>query len=132
MTYWREGRGPLLKIQTAWHGMSYAFRNDFSVRYKIIVSTVVVLLSLYFNTWVDVIIILLATSNVLTAEFQNTSIEEVCDFIEERHNERIKIIKDVAAASTGTAIVLWFGVILYEYYGLIKRLILWYLAPVVS
>ena len=112
--------------------MSYAFRNDFSVRYKIIVSTVVVLLSLYFNTWVDVIIILLATSNVLTAEFQNTSIEEVCDFIEERHNERIKIIKDVAAASTGTAIVLWFGVILYEYYGLIKRLILWYLAPVVS
>jgi diacylglycerol kinase (ATP) len=125
MTFWREGRGPLVKIRTAWHGMFYAFHNDFSVRYKIIVSLIVVLFSVYFSRWVDVIIILLATSNVLTAEFQNTAIEELCDFVEERHNERIKIIKDVGAASTGTAIIIWFGVILYQYYDLAKRFIFW-------
>jgi diacylglycerol kinase (ATP) len=40
----------------------------------------------------------------------NTAIEAVCDFMETRHNEKIGIIKDMAAAATGIAIAVWLAV----------------------
>ena len=33
------------------------------------------------------------------------------DFVEERHNEKIKVIKDIAAAAVGIAIFTWMVVI---------------------
>jgi diacylglycerol kinase (ATP) len=44
----------------------------------------------------------------------NSAIEALCDFVEERHNEKIKIIKDIAAAAVGISIVVWFVVCAVE------------------
>jgi diacylglycerol kinase (ATP) len=35
----------------------------------------------------------------------------LCDFVEERHNEKIKIIKDMAAAAVGVTLFAWVAVI---------------------
>ena len=55
----------------------------------------------------NLLLILLATGLVLVTEIVNSSIEALCDFVEERHNEKIKIIKDIAAAAVGISIVVW-------------------------
>jgi diacylglycerol kinase (ATP) len=56
---------------------------------------------------VDLLLILIATGLVLITEIVNSAIEALCDFVEERHNEKIKIIKDIAAAAVGISIVVW-------------------------
>lgn len=47
------------------------------------------------------------TAFVLVAEIFNSAIEALCDFVETRHNEKIKVIKDIAAAGVGIAIFAW-------------------------
>ena len=42
------------------------------------------------------------------------AIEALCDFVEPRHDERIKVVKDVAAAAVGVAILAWIIVLAVE------------------
>jgi diacylglycerol kinase (ATP) len=51
---------------------------------------------------------------MLIAEMFNTSIEALCDFVETADNDKIRILKDISAAATGIAILLWFAVIAVE------------------
>ena len=59
-------------------------------------------------------LILLVTAFVLVAEIFNSAIEALCDFVETRENPKIKVIKDMAAAAVGIAMVAWLGVIVVE------------------
>jgi hypothetical protein len=51
---------------------------------------------------------------VLITEMMNTAIEALCDFIEVRHNEKIRVIKDVAAAAVGISIAVWALIVVVE------------------
>jgi diacylglycerol kinase len=52
-----------------------------------------------------VMVILVATAQVLTSELFNAALEAVCDFIKPTNNHKIMIIKDISAAATGISIV---------------------------
>lgn len=108
------GYHPLRKARTVWSGLRYAALNDFSVTYKLALSAVVLAAAFWARQWVDVLVILLATALVLIAEMFNTAVEALCDFVEERHNERIRIIKDVSAAAVGVSIGAWALVVVVE------------------
>ena len=110
----QPGYHPLRKLRTVVSGLRYAVLQDFSVGYKVILSVVVMALAFVLRQWVDALLILLATGLVLTAEILNTAIEAVCDFVESKHNEKIKIIKDVAAAGVGISILVWAVILLAE------------------
>ncbi|MEW5906668.1 MAG: diacylglycerol kinase [Elusimicrobiota bacterium] len=101
------GYHPLRKIAVVFAGLRYAALYDFSMLYKIVLSMLVLGLALWLHAWVDAAIILLATGVVLTAELFNTAIEALCDLVETRSDERIRIIKDIAAAAAGVAILAW-------------------------
>lgn len=113
------GYHPLRKIRTVISGLRYAVIYDWSVTYKLILSIVVLMLAFAARAWVDVLLILVVTALVLVAEIFNSAIEAVCDFVETRHNEKIKIIKDIAAAGVGIAIFVWLIVLGVE----VKRLL---------
>ncbi len=110
----QPGYHPLRKLRTVVSGLRYAVLQDFSVGYKVILSVVVMALAFVLRQWVDALLILLATGLVLTAEILNTAIEAVCDFVESKHNDKIKIIKDVAAAGVGISILVWAVILLAE------------------
>ena len=101
------GYHPLRKIRTVISGLRYAVLYDLSVTYKLILSVVVLMLAFAARSWVDFLLILVVTGFVLVAEIFNGAIEALCDFVETRHNEKIKIIKDIAAAGVGIAILVW-------------------------
>jgi diacylglycerol kinase len=101
------GYHPLRKIRTVISGLRYAVLYDLSVTYKLILSVVVLMLAFAARSWVDFLLILVVTGFVLVAEIFNSAIEALCDFVETRHNEKIKIIKDIAAAGVGIAILVW-------------------------
>ena len=108
------GYHPLRKIKVVLAGLRFAFRYDFSVAYKMVLSSVIIALALIFQQWVDFAMILLATGLVLTAELLNSAIETLCDFLEPRENEKIGTIKDIAAAAVGISIVVWVVVVVFD------------------
>lgn len=108
------GWRPLRKLRVIVAGLRYAVLHDFSVMYKVALSVAVLGVALWLRDWVDAALILLATGLVVAAELFNTAIEALCDFVETRHNEKIGIIKDIAAAATGMVILAWWIVLVVE------------------
>mgnify|MGYP003507084546 FL=1 len=108
------GYHPLRKLRTVFSGLRYAVLYDWSVTYKLVLSGVILIGAFSLRAWVDFLVILLATAFVVVAEMFNSAIEALCDFVEARHNEKIKVIKDIAAAAVGIAIFAWLVVIIVE------------------
>lgn len=108
------GYHPLRKIRTVISGLRYAVVYDFSVAYKLVLSALVLAAAFVLRAWVDLLLILVVTALVLVAEILNSAIEALCDFVEKRHNEKIKVIKDIAAAAVGISIFAWFVVLAIE------------------
>lgn len=108
------GYHPLRKIATVLSGLRYAVIYDFSVAYKLVLSAAVLAAAFLLRAWVDFLLILVVTAFVLAAEIFNSAIEALCDFVETRHNEKIKIIKDIAAAGAGISIFAWIVVLAVE------------------
>ncbi len=108
------GYHPIRKIRTVLSGLRYAVAYDFSVTYKLVLSALVLAAACVLRAWVDLLLILVVTAFVLVAEMFNSAIEALCDFVETRHDERIKVVKDVAAAAVGMSILVWLVVLAVE------------------
>lgn len=115
------GYHPLRKLRTVLSGLRYAVLYDWSVTYKLVLSGIILIGAFSLRAWVDFLMILLATAFVVFAEIINSAIEALCDFVEARHNEKIKVIKDIAAAAVGIAIFAWLVVIIVEAGRLLQR-----------
>ena len=108
------GWHPLRKIATVLSGLRYAVVYDFSVAYKLVLSAIVLAAAFALRAWVDLLLILVVTAFVLVAEMMNSAIEALCDFVESRHDERIRVVKDIAAAAVGISILAWVVVLAVE------------------
>lgn len=108
------GYHPLRKLRIVFSGLRYAVIYDWSVTYKLVVSAIILIAAFSLRAWVDFLVILLATAFVVFAEIINSAIEALCDFVEDRHNEKIKVIKDMAAAAVGISMFAWVVVIFVE------------------
>lgn len=116
------GYHPVRKIRTVFSGLRYAVMYDFSVAYKLVLSIAVLAATFLLREWLDFLLILVVTGLVLIAEIFNSAVEALCDFVEVRHNEKIGIIKDMAAAAVGISILLWAVVLAVEVSQLLGRL----------
>ncbi len=105
------GYHPLRKLRTIFSGLRYAVIYDLSVTYKLVLSLVVLVAAFMLRSSLDFLLIMFATAFMLVAEIFNSAIEALCDFVETRHNEKIKVIKDIAAAAVGLAILTWLTVL---------------------
>jgi len=117
------GYHPLRKLHTIFRGLRYAVVYDFSVAWKLGFSLLVLAAALYARAWVDALLIIGITALVLVAEIMNSAIEALCDFVETRHNEKIGIIKDIAAAGVGIALFAWALVLGFELEKLVRALL---------
>jgi diacylglycerol kinase (ATP) len=108
------GYHPIRKFKIILSGLYFAVVSDFSVAYKMILSIFVLGLSFIFREWIDFTLILLGTGLMLTAELFNSCIEALCDFMKEQLDERIRVIKDIAAAAAGISILVWATILIIE------------------
>ena len=116
----REWPRYLRKAKVILMGLWHA-GHDFNVAYKMILSAVVLALAVVTRSWLDVAVVAAATGLLLAGELFNTAVEQLCDFVEPGHDERIGAIKDVAAAAAGTAMVFWLAVVVLEAVRLISQ-----------
>lgn len=116
------GYHPLRKIATVFSGLRYAALYDFSVAYKLVLSAIILVGTFLLREWVDFLLVVIATGLVLVAEMLNSAIEALCDFVEAQHNDKIKVIKDIAAAAVGVCILIWFLVLGFEGWEIVAAL----------
>ncbi|GMV91313.1 MAG: hypothetical protein AMXMBFR82_10910 [Candidatus Hydrogenedentota bacterium] len=110
------GFHPLRKLRVCLTGLRYAVLYDFSVTYKVVLSAAVLAVCLYYHQRVDFLLVFAATGLMLMGEMFNTAVEALCDFVEAKENEKIGIIKDIAAAAAGIGILVWAVVVVAEVY----------------
>lgn len=108
------GYHPLRKLRTVLSGLRYAVVYDFSVAWKLAASVPVLVATLLLRDWLDSLLLMVVTVFVLVAEMFNSAIEALCDFVEPRHSEKIAVIKDIAAAAVGLAMLAWLLVLGFE------------------
>ena len=119
MDFRRSGHGarPMRKLRTAWVGIRHAVSLDFSVLYKSVLSLGFLALAATYETLFHFLFVLAVTALMLVAELFNTAVEELCDYVHPEYDEKIKVIKDIAAGGTFIAILIWYvvlSVVLYE------------------
>jgi diacylglycerol kinase (ATP) len=118
------GYHPLRKLRTVASGLRYAVVYDFSVAWKLAVSGPILVAALFLRDWLDGLLILVVTALVLVAEMFNSAIEALCDFVESGHNEKIAVIKDIAAAAVGLAMFAWLLVLGFEVEEMLRLIML--------
>lgn len=113
-TFRKAGYHPVRKLRVIFAGLYIAIISDFSVAYKVAISIVVFAVSLIFRQRIEISLILLATGLMLIAELFNSAIETLCDFVEDQENQKIRVIKDIAAAAAGISILVWATIMFAE------------------
>jgi len=109
-----KGFRPLQKLAVFASGLRLAVLGDRTVAFQVIVSLAVLIAAFALRVWLDVIIILVATGIVLTTEFMNTALEALSDYVQPDFDPKIGAIKDIAAAATGIAILIWITTLTVE------------------
>lgn len=110
----RKGFAVRRKLRVFVTGLWTAIAGDLSVTIQIIFSLLVLAVSIWLREWVDVLLIIIVTGYMLSAELFNTAIESICDYLQPNHDPRIGAIKDIAAAATGLSILVWTITLLFE------------------
>ena len=98
-------------------GMFFLLKNEDSIKVQSLFFLLFIFLGYYFeitkNEWIiDIILI----GFILTAEALNTVAEKICDFINPKYDDRIKLIKDISAGAVSFAVISSLIVLIIIYY----------------
>ena len=87
-------------------GMFFLLKNEDSIKVQSLFFLLFIFLGYYFeitkNEWIIHIILI---GFILTAEALNTVAEKICDFINPKYDDRIKLIKDISAGAVSCAVI---------------------------
>ena len=87
-------------------GMFFLLKNEDSIKLQSLFFLLFIFLGYYFeitkNEWIIHIILI---GFILTAEALNTVAEKICDFINPKYDDRIKLIKDISAGAVSFAVI---------------------------
>ena len=116
----RRFKGIIIAI----NGMFYLLKNEDSIKVQSIVCIFFILLGCYFEiNKIEWIIHILLIGFILATEGLNTVAEKVCDLINPEYDERIKIIKDIAAGAVSFAVICSLIILSLIYYPYILMLL---------
>ena len=98
-------------------GMFFLLKNEDSIKVQSLFFLLFIFLGYYFeitkNEWMIHIILI---GFILTAEALNTVAEKICDFINPKYDDRIKLIKDISAGAVSFAVISSLIVLIIIYY----------------
>lgn len=106
----------IASFRYAFRGLFCNLRTERNLKIHIVAFLLVLSLAIYFSvTKLEWIILLLTSALVISLELINSALEKLCNFNEPRQNDKIKIIKDTAAAAVlvAAAFALIIGCIIF-------------------
>ena len=104
--------------------MIYLLKSEDSIKAQLVVCMFFIFLGFYFEiNKMEWIIHILLVGFILTTEGLNTVAEKICDFINPELNDKIKLIKDIAAGAVSFAVISSLIVLIIIYYPYISKII---------
>ena len=104
-------------------GLFFLLKNEEAIKVQSFVFLIVIVLGFYFEiTTKEWIIHIILIGFILTTEALNTVAEKICDLINPKYDERIKLIKDISAGAVSFAVLSSLIVLLIIYYPYLKNL----------
>jgi diacylglycerol kinase len=79
-------------------------------------------ISLYFGHWLFAFLNLVMMGFIISLEMMNTAFETLCDLVNLEFDNRIKSIKDIAAASVLISAIVWLSLLIFEAVVIIMQL----------
>ena len=113
---WKSRWDPLRKWRISLSGVFHAIASDGSVARKFLLSVAVLVPCFLYRQWVDFLLLFVVTGVMITAELFNTALEVLCDLVESKENEQIRIIKDTSAAACSITEIVWTVTLVVEIY----------------
>lgn len=84
----------------AFNGLKILFLEEHNARIHLLAALLVISFSVYFQiSYFEWIAVIFCVGLVISMEILNSTIEKTIDFVSTEHDERIKKIKDLAAAA---------------------------------
>ncbi len=81
-------------------GLRSVVRSEQNFRIHILAGVVAIFLGFYLDiTKLEWVLVISCITAVMGAEIMNTAIEKLCDIVSPQYHEKIKIVKDLAAAA---------------------------------
>lgn len=103
----------------AFNGIKILFKEEHNARIHFFVLVLVIIAGAVFKIslpeWISIIIIIIVSGIVISAEIFNSAIENIADFISPEKNDQIKRIKDLAAAAVlfGSTVAVIVGLLIF-------------------
>ena len=111
-------------IIIAINGMFFLLKNEEAIKVQSFVFLIIIALGFYFEiTSKEWIIHIILIGFILTTEALNTVAEKICDLINPKYDERIKLIKDISAGAVSFSVLSSLIILLIIYFPYIKQLI---------
>ncbi len=108
---------PVTNHLYAIRGFYDALRLEHSLKIQFSLGLATIIISLLLQSYSLAIINFMMTILVMSGEMFNTAIERLCDLIQPERDERVRIIKDIAAAAVLTLAVGWGTLLIVEVVG---------------
>lgn len=87
-------------LKNAISGIIEVIKNGRNIKIQIIFAVIVSIFAIVFKiSNIEILILVLTIFLVLISEFMNTAVEMLADLYTTEYNEKIKIIKDIAAGA---------------------------------
>jgi diacylglycerol kinase len=106
----------IASIKAAYNGIYIALKSEWNLRFHFFITLIVIILAVLFKfSFLEFAVLLLTIGIVISIEMVNTSIEELCNYIQPEKNELIKKIKDISAGAVlvSSIIALIVGITLF-------------------
>tara|TARA_A100001011_G_scaffold161791_1_gene170186 strand:- start:1144 stop:1518 length:375 start_codon:yes stop_codon:yes gene_type:complete len=111
-------------IIIAINGMFFLLKNEEAIKVQSFVFLIIIALGFYFEITIkEWIIHIILIGLILTTEALNTVAEKICDLINPKYDERIKLIKDISAGAVSFVVLSSLIILLIIYFPYIKQLI---------
>ena len=111
-------------IIIAMNGMFFLLKNEEAIKVQSFVFLIIIALGFYFEiTSKEWIIHIILIGFILTTEALNTVAEKICDLINPKYDERIKLIKDISAGAVSFAVLSSLIILVIIYFPYIRQLI---------
>lgn len=115
------GKGYFRSLKHALRGLITIFRTQRNARLIAVIAICVIFSAVVFRiSRIEFLIVLLTIGLVFVSEIFNTMVEETINLITGEYHEKIKLLKDMAAAAVWVACLIAFAV---GYFVFIKRLL---------
>lgn len=84
----------------AWNGIKLAFKTERNIKIQIVIYAFALLLAFFLKlSLIEITLIILISTLVLTLELINTVLEYFSDLIKPQKNKQVKTVKDIAAGA---------------------------------